>query len=287
MKFTAAQCRVIRKQYEAGELIVTLAREYDCCDETILSALRGAGGEIRSGRKFAVKQCRAIRGEYETGQSIGALARKYRCSPGAIRSAVEFAGGQLRSLAESSRERHKELNREYVEEAERLARRNGGMIPLISRLIKNGHSGLVHKLARNPEFFVHLKQERLKRTPIHSGLSETPEYRTVRGHHHDIFNSNSSARRNYRGMPFFDSWNPDKGGSWAAGAKWIIENLGKRPTKDSSLHIVKHEKGFVPGNLEWASKKKQSAEQMFKIIANQQNQIKRLKKQLRELREAA
>jgi hypothetical protein len=63
------------------------------------------------------------------------------------------------------------------------------------------------------------------------------------------------------GMPFFDAWNPNKGGSYAVATSWIIENLGKKPGLDWSLDIVKHELGFVPGNLRWATRNIQARNQ--------------------------
>ena len=115
-----------------------------------------------------------------------------------------------------------------------------------------------------------------------NGLSHTPEYRTVVNHFRNIFHLNSTASKNYWGMTFYDGWNPNKGGSFLSGAKWVVENLGKRPNKNASLHIVEHEKGFVPNNLEWASKHKQNAQQMFKIIANLKHRIKELELKLEE-----
>ena len=111
------------------------------------------------------------------------------------------------------------------------------------------------------------------------GLSKTPEYMTVRGHFYYIFNPDCKSYKNYKGMPFFDEWNPEKGGSWLAGAKWILKNLGARP-KGCSMHIVEHEKGFVPGNLEWALPNKQTSRQMFRIIANLKHRIKELEQKL-------
>lgn len=54
-------------------------------------------------------------------------------------------------------------------------------------------------------------------------------------------------------MPYYDGWNPNKGGSLAAGAQWIIDNLGHRPGsgKEYHLHIVDRRIGFMPGNLQW------------------------------------
>jgi hypothetical protein len=123
-------------------------------------------------------------------------------------------------------------------------------------------------------------------------------YRTARtecisaaNHHSYVFGSkNKPPRENYKGMPFYSGWDPNKGGSFQAAADWIISRLGKRP-EGCSLHIVDHAKGFVPGNLEWTHPKKQVAEQMFKIIANQKNKIRTAlelaEEALAELAEAA
>lgn len=108
------------------------------------------------------------------------------------------------------------------------------------------------------------------------------EYATVAGHYHRIFNPKSPQHSSYKGMSFFDGWNPKKGGSYQAGADWIITNLGKRP-ENTSLHIVDHLKGFVPGNLEWTHPKKQTAEQMFKIIARLRHEIKEKDQRICEL----
>lgn len=113
-------------------------------------------------------------------------------------------------------------------------------------------------------------------------ISQTPEYQTVHGHCRWI-QGHGKNKIHYAGMPFFDKWNPKKGGSYAEGAKWIIENLGKRPKK-GSIHVVDHGKGFVPGNLEWASRSKQSNQQMFRIIAQLKHRIKQLEQQLSDSR---
>lgn len=111
-----------------------------------------------------------------------------------------------------------------------------------------------------------------------------PEYATVANHQRNIFKmSHLQQFRNYAGMPFFDEWNRDNGGSFFAGAKRIRDNLGPKPNKNSSIHIVDQAKGFVPSNLEWAHPKKQVAEQMFKIIADQKHHIKELEVRIAEL----
>jgi hypothetical protein len=68
-------------------------------------------------------------------------------------------------------------------------------------------------------------------------------------------------------MPFYDEWNPDKGGSYQAGADWIIANIGKRP-EGCTIDVIKHELGFVPGNLRWAPPKGQAANKMYKRLAD-------------------
>ena len=111
-------------------------------------------------------------------------------------------------------------------------------------------------------------------------LRRSSELASVKKHYFDIFSPNS-VQQNYKGMPFHDEWNPNKGGSFLSGSLWIVEHLGRRPN-GCSLHIVDHAKGFVPGNLEWTGRKKQNSEQMFKIIARLRHENKTLKCQLIE-----
>jgi hypothetical protein len=99
--------------------------------------------------------------------------------------------------------------------------------------------------------------------------SENIERESVRGHHYFICRRTRPA---YAGLIFFDGWNPDKGGSFKAGAQWIIENLGKRPSKRHDLHIVDRSLGFVPGNLQWVPKEKHVQEELIhKLMLENQN----------------
>jgi hypothetical protein len=129
--------------------------------------------------------------------------------------------------------------------------------------------------ARNPD---KVKKNNAKNGPAYRAAH--PEYLTVAAHHRFIFNTRDAAHRSYRSMPFFNGWNPNKGGSFKAGEKWIIDNIGKRPN-GSSLHVIHHDIGFVPGNLEWAHPRKQSNQQMYKIIAQQRHRIQELEQQTR------
>lgn len=174
---------------------------------------------------------------------------------------------------------------EHVHTAEVLANNNGGVIPSCRWLVRNGYNKLYVHIKRHPKSFKHLQQERLR--DHRNGISQTPEYRTAMYHHWCIFTSDDASRHTYKGMPFYDGWNPQKGGSFAAAAVWIVKRLGSKSEQPpgSSLHIVEHALGFMPGNLEWATPGKQSAAQMFKIIANQASQIKRLKREIEVLKQ--
>jgi hypothetical protein len=74
------------------------------------------------------------------------------------------------------------------------------------------------------------------------------------------------------GLPFCPAWNPRCGGSFLAGAQWIIENLGRRPNNRHHLHIVDRHLGFVPNNLVWVPKEKHVQEEMLnRLLLENQN----------------
>jgi hypothetical protein len=119
----------------------------------------------------------------------------------------------------------------------------------------------------------HLEQYRNK---CKKWRKNNPERVSVANHWFYIFGSGNPS---YAGMPFFDGWNPEKGGSFGEGARWIVSALGKRP-QGCSLHIVRHDLGFVPGNLVWSEPSEQSHQQLRKIAARQRLEILSLKEQL-------
>jgi hypothetical protein len=133
----------------------------------------------------------------------------------------------------------------------------------------------------NAEYYA-ANQEKVKKQQAKHRKSQ-PERNTVRSHYYRIFYKSSEHHRYYRGMPFFKDWNPLKGGSLDAGTEWIIKNLGRRP-KGTTLHIIDHATGFVPGNLEWTHPRKQAHQQMHRIIAQQRNRIKKLENVNKKLR---
>jgi len=98
-----------------------------------------------------------------------------------------------------------------------------------------------------------------------SGLSRTAEYHTVHSHFDSIFKRDEPG---YKGMPFHEAWNPEKGGAYWVGAQWIIENLGHKPGRSWSLDIIDHAKGFVPGNLRWALKHTQEANKIHRKLGS-------------------
>lgn len=93
-----------------------------------------------------------------------------------------------------------------------------------------------------------------------------PEYKTVTHHYDFIFKSKNPIHRCYKNMPFYDEWNPNKGGAYWKGSKWIILNLGSKPGPSWSLDIIEHRLGFVPGNLRWALKNNQSTNKQHRKL---------------------
>lgn len=98
-----------------------------------------------------------------------------------------------------------------------------------------------------------IKQARRVKANRDAWAANHRERMSVTNHYRWIFKSNN---RTYVGMSFYDEWNPKKGGSFDAGANWIIANLGRRPGENYQLHIIDRSVGFVPGNLEWQPRDK-------------------------------
>ena len=103
-----------------------------------------------------------------------------------------------------------------------------------------------------------------------SGVSgkSNPAYETVRNHYRVIFCTSAASHKSYVNMPFFDDWNPDKGGEFWRGAKWILDNLGPRPEGTWQMDVIEHAKGFIPGNLRWAQLKTQSKNKQHRWLGD-------------------
>lgn len=95
---------------------------------------------------------------------------------------------------------------------------------------------------------------------------KNPEYTTVYFHYRAIFDLKRDNNKSYKGMPFFDDWNPDKGGAFWKGVEWIKNNLGCKPGPEWSIDVIDHQKGFVPGNLRWANSRTQSYNRRHKKL---------------------
>jgi hypothetical protein len=99
------------------------------------------------------------------------------------------------------------------------------------------------------------------------------EYISVRSHYDIIMGKYKKVPCYYK-MPFFNGWNPKKGGSFQAGEDWIIENIGKRPGKNYQLHIVDRKLGFVPNNLEWVPRDKHKQNEMINRLLLENKKLK-------------
>lgn len=125
--------------------------------------------------------------------------------------------------------------------------------------------------------------EKARQQEIHNQRMRTKSYRiidtSVRLHLYHINRESPS----YRGMPFFDGWNPKLGGLIRDGVAWIFENIGARPQGRWELHIIDRRIGFMPGNLQWVPKEAHKSEEM---IAKLLLQVRSLQEENRQLKEA-
>jgi len=84
------------------------------------------------------------------------------------------------------------------------------------------------KAHRRTAYLAHRDEQQQKSKVWYDAHSE---WVSVRSHWYYIFGKNPLAA--YRGMPFCRGWNPKHlGGSWEAGAKWILDHIGPRPDKN-------------------------------------------------------
>jgi len=93
-----------------------------------------------------------------------------------------------------------------------------------------------------------------------------PEARTVRSHIKMILKP-TRARKNYKYMRIFRSWDPRRNGSVTAAIKWLRENMPK-PNSDFQLHVLKTKKyprGFFgPGGIVWRHKMGQTRQRSLR-----------------------
>lgn len=87
------------------------------------------------------------------------------------------------------------------------------------------------------------------------------EYRSAYNHWMVIVAGKCTVQSHeYAGLPFYDQWNPKCGGSLGDAARWIVENLGPRPSRHHQLAIINHDEGFVPNNLAWWTRRENMIE---------------------------
>lgn len=265
--FSDSKARKLQKLYLSGKSAQDLASMRGCSKATIVNTLKRVGTKMRSGSDCLYiindSEARVFRKKYERGDTVEEIS-KGRYSRPAVYNAIKRVGGKLRPASPLL----------FSNDAALCLRKKyecGWSGPELAR-IKNCSTAVVYRAIKRVG----------GRTRFAQGFSDAPEYKTIQSHY-DGIRKPYGRHRCYKNMPFFDGWNPRKGGSWYAGFQWILKNLGRRP-KGTSLHIINHAKGFVPGNLEWTHPQKQSNQQMFKIIAQQQHEIKKLKRAIHSLK---
>lgn len=85
-------------------------------------------------------------------------------------------------------------------------------------------------------------------------------------------------------MPFQREWNPRRGGSFRQAELDISAEIGERPSKHHTIHVVDHAKGFCRGNLAWADGRTQNRQQLHKIAARLEHENKRLRAKIVRLK---
>jgi hypothetical protein len=75
-------------------------------------------------------------------------------------------------------------------------------------------------------------------------------------------------------MPFHAEWNPHQGGAFTAGANWIVDHLGHRPSKEYQLHILQKSLGFVPGNLMWVPTSQHKRSELLNLLLEENKQLR-------------
>lgn len=85
-------------------------------------------------------------------------------------------------------------------------------------------------------------------------------YGSWRGHLNHIAEGNRGSVRSraYAGMPIEPTWF-----EYLVFRAYALENLGLKPSPAHTLDIINHDKGFVPGNLRWATKLEQTKNRRF------------------------
>jgi hypothetical protein len=104
-------------------------------------------------------------------------------------------------------------------------------------------------------------------------------YHTVANHYRAIFDPHfkwGESLRCYKGMKFYDGWNPKKGGSFEVAANWIVKYLDRNVTRNHHLHIMNRKLGFVPENLCWVPSEFHKQEEMISKVLLENQKLKQL-----------
>lgn len=123
------------------------------------------------------------------------------------------------------------------------------------------------------------KEQRLASVLKH-GQSQNYLYKTWKNHVYHIRSGTAGkiADRAYANMPIADRWNPAVVGDYAYLNFRIdvIHSIGERPDSFFTLDIIEHERGFMPGNIRWATKKEQAVNRRSFLKASPKQMLARI-----------
>jgi hypothetical protein len=97
-------------------------------------------------------------------------------------------------------------------------------------------------------------RENIRRAAVKHGLACNPIYNLWHGINNRCYNKNLEAYKDYGGRGITNYWKDDVSGF----AKYILQELGSRPSKKHSLDRINNDGNYEPGNLRWATYKQQA-----------------------------
>jgi hypothetical protein len=124
-------------------------------------------------------------------------------------------------------------------------------------------------------------RENIRRAAIKHGLSYNPIYKTWHLINNRCYNKNVRSYKDYGGRGIYNYWKDDPSGF----VKYILEELGSKPSKKYSLDRINNDGNYEPGNLRWATYKQQANNKTHAFqrkIESLESRIQWLESQLKE-----
>lgn len=125
-------------------------------------------------------------------------------------------------------------------------------------------------------------RENVRKAAIKHGLSYNPIYHTWHFINDRCYNKNAKSYKNYGGRGIFNFWRKDPSGF----VKYILQELGPKPSKKYSLYRINNNGSYEPGNLRWATYKQQANNKTHAFqrkIESLEDRIKFLESKLKDL----